>query len=264
MSVAGIFLFSSLVLPTADAGWRHNDLEAQLAQQQVQIAMLEAKIVRLDLQIDALQQYLATQQAAEMMAVPSVEAGENNEAVASSLLQDAQQHLNSNNSDAARELLEIIEANHGQTRSASRAQRYLKELRTVGLVVPTTWSDNIDTWFQGSANLTEGTVLVVFWEEWCPHCKRELPELNETLDTLGPEGLQIVGLTRLTRDRSQEAVQQWMAEAGVQVPVAKEDGSLAEYFNVSGIPAAAVIQDGTIVWRGHPGRLNNTLLRGWL
>jgi hypothetical protein len=30
---------------------------------------------------------------------------------------------------------------------------------------------------------------------------------------------------------------------------------VAEAFNVSGIPAAAIVKDGKIVWRGHPARL---------
>jgi hypothetical protein len=35
-------------------------------------------------------------------------------------------------------------------------------------------------------------------------------------------------------------------------------------FNVSGIPAAAVVKDGVVVWRGHPARLNNDILTGML
>ncbi len=43
-----------------------------------------------------------------------------------------------------------------------------------------------------------------------------------------------------------------------------ETGKLTEYFNVSGIPAAAVVKDGKIVWRGHPIRLTDEMLKNWL
>ena len=46
--------------------------------------------------------------------------------------------------------------------------------------------------------------------------------------------------------------------------IAKETGALAEYFSVKGIPAAAVVKDGRIVWRGHPIRLTSELLDSWL
>ena len=47
-------------------------------------------------------------------------------------------------------------------------------------------------------------------------------------------------------------------------PTAKENGDLSKHFNVSGIPAAAVVKGGKVVWRGHPGRLNDSMIDGWL
>ena len=48
--------------------------------------------------------------------------------------------------------------------------------------------------------------------------------------------------------------------------MAKEGGDVSKEFAVSGIPAAAIVKDGEIVWRGHPGRLDddliNKLIRG--
>jgi hypothetical protein len=36
-----------------------------------------------------------------------------------------------------------------------------------------------------------------------------------------------------------------------------QDGewTLSSPFNVSGVPAAAVIKNSVVIWRGHPGRL---------
>jgi len=38
----------------------------------------------------------------------------------------------------------------------------------------------MDKWFQGKADLSgDKATLLVFWEVWCPHCKKELPRLAE-------------------------------------------------------------------------------------
>jgi hypothetical protein len=39
---------------------------------------------------------------------------------------------------------------------------------------------------------------------------------------------------------------------------------MSRRFAVSGVPAAAVIKDGKIVWRGHPSRLNDAFFKKWL
>jgi hypothetical protein len=47
----------------------------------------------------------------------------------------------------------------------------------------------------------------------------------------------------------------------VKFPVAKEkEGSLSNAFNVTGIPAAALVKGGKVIWRGHPGRLDDATL----
>ena len=48
------------------------------------------------------------------------------------------------------------------------------------------------------------------------------------------------------------------------LPIAKEGGAYSSVFNVSGIPAAAIVKDGKIIWRGHPARLDKTMLEGLL
>ena len=52
--------------------------------------------------------------------------------------------------------------------------------------LPADWAKNIEKYYQGEGNvdLSSGTTLVVFWEVWCPHCRREVPELKETYEKL--------------------------------------------------------------------------------
>jgi thiol-disulfide isomerase/thioredoxin len=138
-----------------------------------------------------------------------------------------------------------------------------REMAVVGQPVPAPWA--IEKWFQGSADLDGGgTKLLVFWEEWCPYCKKELPHFQEIYEKYKGRGLQVVGLTRLTRTATEAGVLGVIAEKKVGFPIAKESGAVAEYFHVKGIPAAAVVRDGKIIWRGHPLRLTDEMLQGWL
>ena len=54
-----------------------------------------------------------------------------------------------------------------------------REMGVVGQPVPEAWA--IEYWFQGGSevNLDDGrTTLLVFWEEWCPYCKKELTQVD--------------------------------------------------------------------------------------
>ena len=138
-----------------------------------------------------------------------------------------------------------------------RAAKMGKELEVFGKAAPSELT--IDEWMIGDAsavNLSKGVSLLVFWEVWCPHCKREVPNMQKMFDTYNSKGLQMVGLTKLTRGKSKEEAMSFLQEKNVTYPVAK-DGALSKHFNVSGIPATAVVKDGTIVWRGHPARLTD-------
>ena len=69
---------------------------------------------------------------------------------------------------------------------------------------------------------------------------------------------------RLDSREPRESVRSFIEDNGLDYPMAKETGALADYFNVKGIPAAALVKEGKIVWRGHPMRLTDEMLRGWL
>ena len=165
----------------------------------------------------------------------------------------------------AKAKVEILTSKYASTKTARRAKKVAAELEVIGKPAPT--SLTIEKWYQGESevNIASGKpTLVVFWEEWCPHCKREVPNLNETYGKYKGQGLQVVGLTKITRKSTEESVTAFIAEKEVAYPMAKETGDMSSYFNVSGIPAAAVVKDGTIVWRGHPARLTDEMIQGWL
>ena len=154
---------------------------------------------------------------------------------------------------------------YGSTSTAKKARRTYQELSVIGKTAPESWK--IEKWYQGEGevDLSSGkTTLLVFWEEWCPHCKREVPKMQNLYNGLKGEGLQVVGLTKITRSSTEEKVTSFIADKQIGYPCAKETGEISSYFNVSGIPAAAVLKDGKVVWRGHPAQLNEAKLKAWL
>jgi thiol-disulfide isomerase/thioredoxin len=154
---------------------------------------------------------------------------------------------------------------YGTTRVAQRARKDVQELAVIGKTAPTDWA--IEKWFQGEDQIdltSDKATLVVFWEIWCPHCKREVPKLQQMYTELKDEGLQVVGLTQINKSATEEKVQAFISTSKLSYPIAKTSAKTNTYFNVSGIPAAAVVKDGKIVWRGHPAQLNADKLRSWL
>ncbi|MGK0349028.1 MAG: thiol-disulfide isomerase/thioredoxin [Myxococcota bacterium] len=157
---------------------------------------------------------------------------------------------------AARDTLQgILDANP-DPRAESRIRQYLSDLSIVGQPAGSL-ADSTVAWVQGESEWSEGRHLVVFFETWCPHCRRELPLVD---DRLAGRDASAVLLTRLSRDASVESVQEFLTANDVQEPVAYVRQDVADRFGITGIPAAAVVEDGVIIWRGHPATLEGDLL----
>ncbi|HHO53470.1 MAG TPA: TlpA family protein disulfide reductase [Deltaproteobacteria bacterium] len=183
---------------------------------------------------------------------------------AANLLKAATEAAEAMDIETAKAKLEELKSKHGATRAARAAQRLESELAVIGK--PEAELD-VEKWFQGSAADVEGgkATLYVFWEVWCPHCKREVPKLSETYNKFKPQGLSMVGLTKQTRDVTDDQVTAFVSEQHVSYPIAKENGdSLSQHYGVRGIPAAAMVKDGKVVWRGHPARLTDEMISKWL
>jgi len=240
----------SLVLTLALAGCATADQHQQL----------EARVAQMEQKVEALEKAPKAAGGAAAAADPAAEAA------AKKLYESISEKVSKGEMEAAKKEMTELTTKYGSTTMAKRARKMAAELEVVGKAVPSDWAKNIEKYYQGEGdiNLSTGTTLVVFWEVWCPHCRREVPELKETFSKLNGKGLNVVGLTKITRSATEEKVVEFIKEEGVNYPTAKEDGKLSKEFNVSGIPAAAVVKDGKIIWRGHPARLNDELLTGWL
>ena len=176
-----------------------------------------------------------------------------------------QQLIAAGEAEEARPQLATFLENYGNTRTGQKGRAIEQELAVVGRPAPDTWT--IDRWYQGENDLdldADGPTMVVFWETWCPHCRREVPALQETYERYGAQGLQILALTRLTRGATDQTVTEFIDQNGLEFPIAVETGALSSHFAVSGIPAAAVVMDGEVIWRGHPALISDKLIESWI
>jgi thiol-disulfide isomerase/thioredoxin len=117
----------------------------------------------------------------------------------------------------------------------------------------------VKKWLQGEEAVGDGPTLLVFWEVWCGYCRREVPKL-QALHT-EDNGVEVVGLTRMTKGVHEDKVVEFIEAQGVSYPIGVSTGELARALEVRGIPAAALVKDGIVVWRGHPGELSDEALQ---
>jgi thioredoxin-like negative regulator of GroEL len=191
-------------------------------------------------------------------------ADEKAEKAAATLYEDIGKAVKDGKTDLAKKKLVEMKKKYSNTTAYRRARKIERELEVIGKAAPATF--DVEKWYTGEAKIdlaSDTPTLLVFWEIWCPHCRREVPKMQETWNKYQGK-IQMVGLTKITRSATEEKVVEFIAENKVTYPTAKENGDLSKHFNVSGIPAAAAVKGGKIVWRGHPGRLTDDMIDGWL
>jgi thiol-disulfide isomerase/thioredoxin len=224
---------------------------------------LEKEVADLKTKVETLQKEVDGLKAGGGARGAAVEASPEAEQAAGELFRLANEAAEAGKYDEAKGKLAELKQKYGETRAAKRAGRLESELAVVGIDAGQLETEK---WYVGNGNFTDGeATLVVFWETWCPHCQREVPKLEEMQAKYKSQGLNIVALTKVTRSSSDEKVEEFIKEHKLSFPVGKEkNGSMSERFGVQGIPAAAVIKDGKVVWRGHPARLTDDMIGGWL
>lgn len=181
------------------------------------------------------------------------------EEAAGKLMTDAADAMKNNDYATAKAKLNELTTQYGDTRAGKQAAKMAKEVNLVGVEAKPL---EVERWYQGKADYDDSkATLLVFWEVWCPHCKREVPKMAQEIDKYKKKGINVVGLTKVTKSATDEKVEEFIKENKITFPMGKEkDGSMSEAFAVSGIPAAALVKDGKVVWRGHPARLNDEML----
>lgn len=216
--------------------------------------VVEARVVALETELQALQDRLAP------MLPPSPE----DERASRELLESAMAASEELRWDDARAEVDALLAGYPNTQAARVGAALAEEFEVVGRDA---LELEVERWFQGSADdlSDDKATIYVFWEAWCPHCQREVPKLSATYEQYREQGLGLVGLTELTRDVTEEDVAAFIEDNDVNYPIAKEkDQALAVQYGIRGIPAAAMVKEGKVVWRGHPASLSDELIEKML
>ncbi len=146
------------------------------------------------------------------------------------------------------------------------ARTQLQSLQMMGAEAPAL---DIEEWLgddYGTIEELRGkTVLLVFWATWCPHCRREMPNMEELWQANKDKDFVLLAVTKNSKGQTTDKVREYLAENGLTIPVAIDTGTTSRNYNVSGIPAAALIdKDGKIVFRNHPGSLKDDFLAQYL
>ncbi len=164
--------------------------------------------------------------------------------------------------DEAKKNLDEFMKIHGKSMSARYAFELRNELLAIGKPSPEEWG--IDYWFQGEkdVSLENGkTTVLIFWEVWCQFCQGEVPRIQELFKNYKDTGIQVVGVTQVNQNSTDEQVKEFLKDKNVEYPIARDsNGSVSKFFHVSRIPSAAVVKDGKVIWRGHPKDITDELI----
>jgi peroxiredoxin len=223
------------------------------------LAALETKVEALDDKVTK-----AAANAPSAPARPPNAASEEDEKKATELLKAATQEAEKRDYDAAKKTLASLKKDFPTTRAARAATRLETELAVIGKDVG---DMKVEKWHGGKLTGYDGAKahLLVFWEVWCPHCKREMPKIGEKYGDWKSKGLEVVGLTKQSRNITDEQVVEFIKSNKITFPMGKEVGDeMSKEFGVRGVPAAAVVKDGKVVWRGHPSRITEDMVNSWL
>jgi thiol-disulfide isomerase/thioredoxin len=234
------------------------------AQSEAEIKALTEKVDNLEKRLATMERNL-TQQLSRISQQLAQGGGSAGETEAQTALAAVNRLVASGDTTKAKAEMTEFMKKYGSTKVAQGARNTYQELQVVGKAVPADWG--ISQWYQGEKDIDlagKGTKLVVFWETWCPHCQREVPKLQALYESMKGDGLDVLGLTKVTKSSTDEKVAEFIKSKNMTYPVAKENGSATQYFGVSGVPAAVVIKEGVVVWRGHPARLSEAQLKAWL
>lgn len=223
---------------------------------------IEAKVKELESRVEKLESAPKAAPAGRQ-AAPAAPVDEAKEQGATEMLRTINELVEKRAYDDARGKLAQLDADFPGTRAQRAAQRIKEEVDVIGRDAG---AMTVDSWYQGKVDMNDGkATMLVFWEVWCPHCKREVPKLQATHDKYKGRGLNMVGLTKQTRGVTDDQVREFITEGNVSYPMAREAGDeLSTRFGVRGIPAAAVVKGGKVVWRGHPSRVTDQMIEEWV
>jgi peroxiredoxin len=90
-------------------------------------------------------------------------------------------------------------------------------------------------------------VILFFWTTWCPHCRKELKQLNTTCADLLRDGVELVAINI---EEPADKVQRFMGSYPFSCRVLLDrDAEVAQAFGILGVPTYILInKEGRIVF----------------
>jgi thiol-disulfide isomerase/thioredoxin len=111
----------------------------------------------------------------------------------------------------------------------------------------------------------EGKVSVVtFWATWCGVCVGELSDLDALAEQYQGRDVQFVAVNRegggVTPAQAVHVARSFARQRGLSLPIAIDDGSMAQTFRVGPIPHTVVFDTTATVRHVHQGRVTSATL----
>ena len=98
-----------------------------------------------------------------------------------------------------------------------------------------------------SAGFKRKPLLLVFWNTWCPLCRKELPGIMQLSERFGPRGLAVLAVNTALND-SEEKVRDYWKKRGYTIPVAFDRSfKIGEAFKVFGVPTVILVDARGVV-----------------
>jgi len=93
-------------------------------------------------------------------------------------------------------------------------------------------------------------VYLKFWATWCVPCRKQMPEFERIYETLG-DRLEVIAVNTGFAD-DEDAVRKYLSEVELKMPIAVDDGRLADLLDLQVTPQHVLIGlDGRIAYIGH-------------
>jgi TolA-binding protein/peroxiredoxin len=146
------------------------------------------------------------------------------------------------------------------------AQKARKKLEGLGLVGTQALPLSVKEWVGKPpaeiGTLRDKVVVLSFWAIWCPHCRRNIPKMDQLVEHYAAKDLVVVGVTREKPGYEAEKIREFIKTHPMRFATGiDEDGKTSQAYAVSDIPCVVLIdRKGRIRWHGHPDFLQDGLL----
>ena len=80
---------------------------------------------------------------------------------------------------------------------------------------------------------------LIFLAHWCPHCQREVPAVQEYIDTMGvPDGIDIIAIaTSIDKGRENYPPTEWLAREGwTELQIYDIDKKIGDAYGLNAFP----------------------------